>query len=68
MARYVQSSKWTSDLFSTYCCILGLLAPLIDYKNSSGDEIANVNLLRQHRTCRPRDQRLRAFNEFVISI
>ena len=37
-------------------------------KNSSGDEIANVNLLRQHRTCRPRDQRLRPFNEFVISI
>jgi len=36
-------------------------------KNSSGDEIANVNLLRQHRTCRPRDQRLRPFNEFVIS-
>jgi len=36
-----------------------------DNKNSSGDEIANVNLLRQHRTCRPRDQRLRPFNEFV---
>ena len=35
------------------------------YKNSSGDEIANVNFLRQHRTCR--GQRLRPFNEFVIS-
>ena len=34
-------------------------------KNSSGDEIANVNFLRQHRTCR--GQRLRPFNEFVIS-
>ena len=35
------------------------------YKSSSGDEIANVNFLRQHRTCR--GQRLRPFNEFVIS-
>ena len=34
-------------------------------KNSSGDEIANVNFLRQHCTCR--GQRLRPFNEFVIS-
>ena len=34
-------------------------------KNSSGDEIVNVNFLRQHRTCR--GQRLRPFNEFVIS-
>jgi len=34
-------------------------------KNSSGDEIANVNFLRQHRTCR--GQRIRPFNEFVIS-
>jgi len=34
-------------------------------KNSSGDEIANVNFVRQHRTCR--GQRLRPFNELVIS-
>jgi len=34
-------------------------------KNSSGDEIANVNFLRQHRTCR--GQRIHPFNEFVIS-
>ena len=35
------------------------------YKNSSGDEIANVNLFLQHRTCR--GQRLRPLNELVIS-
>jgi len=29
-------------------------------RNSSGDEIANVNFLRQHRTCR--GQRLRKLN------
>jgi len=40
-------------------------APLSFNKNSSGDEIANVNFLRQHRTCR--GQRLRPFNEFVNS-
>ena len=34
-------------------------------KNSSGDEIANVNFFLQHRTCR--GQRLRPLNEFVIS-
>jgi len=33
-------------------------------KNSSGDEIANVNLLRQHRT--RRGQRLRPLNDFLI--
>jgi len=33
-------------------------------KNSSGDEIANVNFFLQHRTCR--GQRLRPLNEFVI--
>ena len=38
--------------------------PCID-KNSSGDEIANVNFFLQHRTCR--GQRLRPLNEFVIS-
>ena len=35
------------------------------YRNSSGDEIANVKFLRQHRTCR--GQRLHPLNEFVIS-
>ena len=34
-------------------------------KNSSGDEIANVNFFLQHRTCK--GQRLRPLNEFVIS-
>ena len=34
-------------------------------KNSSGDEIANVNFFLSHRTCR--GQRLRPLNEFVIS-
>jgi len=34
-------------------------------KNSSGDEIANVNFFLQHRTCR--GQRLRPLNEFAIS-
>jgi len=29
----------------------------VSYKNSSGDEIANVNFFLQHRTCR--GQRLR---------
>ena len=38
---------------------------LSENKNSSGDEIANVNFLRQHRTCR--GQRPRPLNEFVIS-
>ena len=37
----------------------------IVYKNSSGDEIANVNFFLQHHTCR--GQRLRPLNEFVIS-
>ena len=52
------------------CCMAGhtLVCERISYhltdKNSSGDEIANVNFLRQHRTCR--GQRLRPFNEFVI--
>jgi len=36
-------------------------------KNSPEDEIANVNVLRQHRTCRPRGQRLRPLNDFLIS-
>ena len=31
-----------------------------EYKNSSGDEIANANFLRRHRTCR--GQRLRPLN------
>jgi len=35
------------------------------YKNSSGDEIANVNFFTTSRTCR--GQRLRPLNEFVIS-
>ena len=34
-------------------------------KNSSGDEIANVNFFLQYRTCR--GQRLRPLNEFVSS-
>jgi len=34
-------------------------------KNSSGDEIANMNFLRHHRTCT--GQRLRPSNDFVIS-
>jgi len=37
----------------------------LKYKNSSGDEIANVNFFLQYRTCR--GQRLRPLNEFVIS-
>ena len=61
----------------TFLCLFVCkkLKKLVDYvsrmncgrynKNSSGDEIANVNFLRQHRTCRA--QRLRPFNEFVIS-
>jgi len=34
-------------------------------KNSSGDEIANVNFLRQHLTCR--GQRLCPLHDFLIS-
>jgi len=45
-------------------CAAEFIPTSID-KNSSGDEIANVNFLRQHRTCT--GQRLRPFNEFVIS-
>jgi len=49
-------ATWKARFRLHVCC---------NYKNSSGDEIANVNFLRQHRTCR--GLRLRPFNEFVIS-
>ena len=51
---------WTIDNnHNEHICIA------LNNKNSSGDEIANVNFLLQHRTCRR--QRLRPLNEFVIS-
>jgi len=40
-------------------------AATVVYKNSSGDEIANVNFFLQDRTCT--GQRLRPLNEFVVS-
>jgi len=47
-------------------CIVGVLWPngWMDHKNSSGDEIANVNFLLPHRTST--DQRLRPLNRLPI--
>jgi len=55
----VRASFRLSQIHSWYC------VKTTSYKNSSGDEIANVNFFLQHRTCR--GQRLRPLNEFVIS-
>ena len=58
-------SRTENDLQAAYLVLLLDESLPHSNKNSSGDEIANVNFFLQHRTCR--GQRLRPLNEFVIS-
>jgi len=65
LKRDFKSSVACIRLHVYFLICLSLSLSLYLNKNSSGDEIANVNFFLQHRTCRR--QRLRPLNELVIS-